>query len=296
MTWPSKLHQYQPLLHQWAGEHPDLLELDHVVQFGGSECYCATLTRGEATDEARKALIVTVPHAHEPGGTVACIDFICQLVKGENLAEQPTDLDRDAILDRLVLTFIPDANPAGRERAPEDVWDGTKYSNDDFLKIAFGIEATTGERFPRPGRWCMEEYQVAQLGIVWEQIHDYVYVEPNRDLDSSLCRLVRTAFKARDYQGILHLHQTELEKSEHDCFAILPVLQDDLPEALQQQNVAWAEDLIAEWQRVGANPIPEPRRLGYQEDQLQLFRDTWGDIQQRMPSLTIEVQNNNTRT
>ncbi len=288
MNWPAKRTAYQPLLHEWAAD--DLVQLDTVEQFAGGNCYAATVGSPD-----RPRLIVTVPHAHEPAGTVACLDVISQLVTGQGLEGTVAALDRAPILDALALAFIADANPNGRERAPEDYWDGTKYSNKDFLDIAFGT-LSGGRRFPRPGRWCEEECQVERLGIVWEQIDRMTYVEPNRDLDSSLCRLVARTLEAAPCRAILHLHQTELEKSPHDCFVILPVLFDDLEPELQRAGQAWASSLIAAWQAAGGNPIPEPRRLGYGEDQLRLLRTAWAHVQMNVPSLTIEVQNNNTRT
>ena len=289
MTWPAKRSAYEPLLQQWTADSP-LVHLDTVHQYDGGSCYAVTVGRLD-----RPRLLFAVPHAHEPAGTVACLDFICQLVTGRNLEGEATALHRDAALDRFALTFIPDANPAGRERAPEDVWDGTKLTNNAFLDIAFGT-LRGGQRFPRPGRWCDEEYSLERLGIVWEQIDRMTYVEPNRDLDSSLCRLVARALQAAPCRAMLHLHQTELENSPRDCFAILPVMFEDLPADLQQANEAWAKALIAAWQAVGGNPIPEPTHLGYGEDQLRLFRAAWAHVHQSMPTITVEVQNNNTRT
>jgi hypothetical protein len=128
--------------------------------------------------DADTRLLVTVPHAHEPAGTAACVDVLCQLITGTHLDGTKADLPVETINQRLFITFVPDSNPQGRSRSPERVWDGIHYDNETFLKIAFGI-ATDGSRFGRYPEWRFSEHKPKRVGIIYEQVDDDLWVEPN---------------------------------------------------------------------------------------------------------------------
>ena len=77
---------------------------------------------------------------------------------------------------------------------------------------------------------------------------------------------------------------------------ILPLVQNELPVEVQQANIAWADTIVQRWQEAGANPIPQSKPLGYTGEQAEYFRRTWREFMPTIPHVTLEVQNNNTRT
>ena len=123
-----------------------------------------------------------------------------------------------------------------------------------------------------------------------------MFVEPNRDQESTYFRLLTSVLDGGRVDRFLSLHQTEFESSDHNCEIILPFMQADLPRAIRDANEPWGRAVIQAWRRAGANPIADPRPLGYGEDQLRYFRACWSDIYRSKPSITVEVQNNNPRT
>lgn len=280
----TKPYQTQPKLLEWACDRPDIVSIESVRAYTGMNVYAVTLTDRSIDDSRKVKLLFAQPHAHEPATTAGMMSFMGGLMEGEG----------GELLKRAALTFIPDGNPDGRSRSPEEIWDGTKYSNEEFLKIAFGIDEN-GERFPRMGRWSLEEYSPKFIGIVYEGISPKEFVEPNRDLESSFSKLVMRAI-GRGCDGYLSLHQTEFERSEHNAMILLPFNFEELPRRIKERSVRWAEAIIGAWREAGANPVPEPKPLGYAEDQLKYFRRCWGRVYEKLPCLTVEVQNNNTRT
>jgi hypothetical protein len=100
------------------------------------------------------------------------------------------------------------------------------------------------------------------------------------------------------FRRSMHLHQTEFERSEHNCMINLPVLQPELPPEIQEANVAWGQAVIDRWRALGANPVPAPRGFPYVRDTetVRWFRNCWEESQRRAPEIVVEVQNNNPRT
>ncbi|MEN6493419.1 MAG: M14 family zinc carboxypeptidase [Thermoguttaceae bacterium] len=293
--WLSQPAQVEPKLLAWAAKYPDLVTLETEKTQGGHTAYAITVTNRKIDDAKKRKLLVGQPHAHEPASTAGMMDFLSELLDGTHADGRTTDLDRRPILDGYVLSFIPLGNPDGRARAPVACWDGTKYTNDEFLKFAFG-RTPTGERCVRVGRWSIKDQQPAFIGIVYEQINDHEYVEPNRDTGSSFFKLVHKLLAQRKYDLFLDIHQTEFEKSQRNVMILLPFLQKQLPEPIRKANEEAGKAVIAAWQQIGANPIPEPQALSYGEDQIRYFRKCWGEYYQTMPYICVEIQNNNQRT
>jgi hypothetical protein len=239
-----------------------------------------------------------VPHAHEPAGTAAIMDVLQQLLTGRDLAGQPAAFDYQAARDRLILTFNPDANPGGRTWSPCVWWDGSRYTNDEFWTWMRGVDPETGGMWQRVARWSLRETHPLRRGIVYEQLNEHEFVEPNRDQGSSLVRLFRRLDARYHFARSVHLHQTEFVRSEHNCMVNLPVLQPELPAPIQAANETWARAVIARWQQIGATPVPAPRSFPYYADTetVRWFRECWGEAQRRAPELVIEVQNNSPRT
>jgi hypothetical protein len=295
MKWLAKPYQTEPKLLEWAMRFPDIVSLESVKTYTGMRTYAVTVTDKGEDDSTKLKHLFSQPHAHEPATTAGMMNFLSQIIEGQDLEGEKTDLDVQTLLERMVLTFIPDGNPDGRSRAPLDWWDGFSYSNEEFLKIAFG-RRKDGGRCKRVGRWSLEERDQEFVGIVYEQVNDKEFVEPNRDLESSFSKLAMRMMERFEYHQYLALHQTEFERSKHNAMIILPFNFNDLPEEIRIHSERWARAIIEAWSAIGADPIPEPKPLGYGEDQIQYFRRCWGEVYRRIPCITVEVQNNNPRT
>jgi hypothetical protein len=296
--WLAMPQQVEAQVGHWERAFPHLLRVEYLTQYTGQRCFALTVGATEESPGRRPAAWICVPHAHEPAGTAAIMDIIEQLLTGHDLAGQPATFDYLAARQRLFLTFNPDANPGGRAWAPCLWWDGSKYTNDEFWTWMRGIDPETQGMWKRVARWSLREEQPLRRGIVYEQLNEHEFVEPNRDPGSSLVRLFRRLDAQYRFARSLHLHQTEFERSDRTCMINLPVLQAELPEQLQAANVAWGRAIIEAWQGLGATPVPEPRGFPYQSDTKTTawFRDCWGDAQHRAPELIVEVQNNSPRT
>jgi hypothetical protein len=280
----------------WRRDFSEWLEVEHLISYVGRPVWALTVTDPSVPPERKRAHLFDNPHAHEPACTAGQMNFLHQLLTGENLDGTPSDLPREEILHESIITFIPDCNPDGRSRSPEPYWDGTKHTNDDFWCFMRGRDPDTGGMWKRVDLWTVDEPHPEVIGIVYEQISETEYVEPNRHPRSSGMRLMRRLLETRRYDQYMHLHQTEFEKSAHNCMIILPVLQDELPEPIQRHNAQWADEVVAAWQEAGESPIPESRPLGYTGEQREYFVQRWGALQREMPTITSEVQNNSART
>ncbi len=297
--WLAMPQQVEAQVARWEQAFPSLLRVDFLTQYTGHRCFALTIAAGTPErNDGRPAAWFCVPHAHEPAGTAAIMDVIAQLLTGHDLAGQPAVFDVELARRRLILTFNPDANPGGRTWSPCVWWDGSKYTNDEFWQWMRGVDPETGGMWQRVARWSLRETHPLRRGIVYEQLNEHEFVEPNRDPGSSLVRLFRQLDARYRYVRSLHLHQTEFERSPHNCMINLPVLQPELPEEIQAANLRWGQSIIACWRELGANPVPEPRGFPYARDEqtVRWFRDCWGESQRKAPELVVEVQNNNPRT
>jgi hypothetical protein len=298
--WIAYPHQVDAKVAEWQSRFPDYLGVDVILQYTRHKLYALTVTDWRVPQEQKRKLLCFVPHAHEPAGTVACMNFISQLLSGKHLDGCPSTLLREQVLEQTLLVFIPDGNPYGRSRSPEPYWEGQHFNNTEFMHLVFGIDTLQWERFKRVARWSVQEDVPAYLGIVYEPINEYEYVEPNRgDEAASLVKLVRQFEERYTFDLVLNLHQTEFDGYEEgqNCFAMLPALQAELPPAQQDTNEAWAQELMEAWARVGGKPSPL-RRGGFPESLI--HRQTpvvpWSDLQRCSPMLTIEIQNNSPQT
>jgi hypothetical protein len=299
--WIAYPHQVDAKVAAWQTRFPQYLEVDTMVQYTRHKVYALTVTDRSLAAAPKRKLLCFVPHAHEPAGTVACLNFISQLLTGKHLDGCPSTLMRAAILERTLLVFIPDGNPYGRARSPEPFWEGKHFDNTEFMHLVFGIDTLSWETFKRVARWSVEEDPPAYLGIVYEPINEYEYVEPNRgDEAASLVKLVRQLEASYTFDQVLNLHQTEFEGyvDEENCFAMLPALQAELPPEQQAYNLQWAQSLTDAWTRVdGGRPAPV-RGGGLPGGAIHRQSPVapWSDLQRQSPMLTIEIQNNSPHT
>jgi hypothetical protein len=295
--WLAKPHQTEPYILQWKDEYPDLVELDFIEQYVGLKTYSITVTDKTISTEEKNKMIFAVPHAHEPAGTVACMNYISQLLTGAHLDGTASDIrNREEILNRCILSFIPDANPDGRSRAPVDYWDGTRYTNEEFWTFMRGRDPETKKMWKRMGRWSIRNETPETIGIVYEQVSAHEYVEPNRDFGSAYFRLIKRMGEKYGYGRWIDLHQTEFEKSRHNAMIILPIVQNELPEDIKSANMKWADEIVKRWKESGAVPKEKSTPLGYKGEQGEYFRRTWREFMPMIPKITTEVQNNNIRT
>lgn len=299
-AWISRPDEVNAKVAEWAAEYPDSFVAESKQQFAGYPVWALTVTDRSVDDADKRKCMFFKPHAHEPAPIAAQMNVINQLLTGETLDGQPSRLDSERVLRECLLVFMPDANPEGTARAPVEAWDGSEYTNEQFWAWMRGPDPETGLMWKRVDIYDDREEQVlpARRGIVYEQIDEHRFVEPNRHHDSTLFRWIFELLNRYDgWQMLLDLHQTEFVNSEHNAMIILPCLFDELPEPIQRYSREWAEEIVAAWSQVeGANPITEIKPLGYTGEQRQYFVERWGSIYHRYHKLTSEIQNNSSRT
>lgn len=296
---------------EWQARYPALLDVTFVRQYTQHKVYALTVTDSSIPPDQKRKHLFYVPHAHEPAGTAGCMNFISQLLSGHHVDGTPSTLVREPVLQRAVLTFIPDANPFGRARCPEPFWDGSRYNNREFINMVFGMGDHSSvdpckpqwERFKRVDAFSTAGGVPTRLGLVYEQVDDAQYVEPGRYNErASLVQLIGQLRASYTYDQMLSIHQTEFEGRDEDCEAILPDLQPQLSPERQAYNRQWAELLNEAWSRVGGRPRTELRTGLFRSatDRLQLHQRMrsgfFEELQREAALLTLEVRNNHPET
>ncbi len=275
-----------------------VLRIDTFRQYTGRNVYALTLTDPSGDLMEKKRLFVSRPHAHEPAAVAACTELVKTLVSYKGYEDSNVEW-RQWALENFVITLVSDANPGGSQRAPVKFWDGSKIPNGRFFCWMFGESGETpGERFPRVAAWDMREVtKPALLGIAYEQIDEYTYVEPNRDHRSTFFQSFFELDKTYHYQIWLDLHQTEYVNSDLNVHVNLPTCYGDLAEETQEQLRSLGEAIHARWRQEGARPSEHPQvAYGRGGAQWEFLDKVWRPIAQRMLHLIAEVQNNNPRT
>lgn len=268
------------------------VRVDRYVQFGGRTAYAITLP---CRPEGSLRLMVGRPHAHEPAGTAACFEMVRQLID----LDSENEAWRDAVRDRFTVTFMPDANPSGSQWAPVRFWNGAEIPNETFFLWMFGGSGEkNGERFPRVGCWDLREVvEPALIGIAYEQIDDYVFVEPNRDHRSTFFRSFFELDAELGYHVWLDLHRTEYLGSENNCHINMPTALNACSDVLKALYSNIGRAIITRWKDEGANPRPKPQTpYRNRSDQFEFLRKGWQGIASRLVHIVTEVQNNNVRT
>jgi len=267
--------------------------VEHLTSYSGHRVYALTLSDFSVPVEQKRCHYFAQPHAHEPGATAGMIDVIEQLATRKDLAGEPTSLDIEEVLAKTVLTFNPIGNPQGREKAPVLYWDGSKYTNEEFWCWMRGEDRDhPGKMWKRLDLWDVREEKAPEpVGIVYEQIDEFRYGEPNRSHLSSYFRLFFEMDAQYHYECWLDLHQTEFVNSEFNCMIVLPLA--GLAEGeILEVDTAWGQTIVDAWKEAGYHPRPEPTTLGYTGVQASYFRENWGQLHKRMNIVTTEVKNN----
>lgn len=298
-TWVSRPDEVDALVARWQSDHPDLLQAESRPQYRGRPVWALTVTDLSTPADKKRKLLVYKPHAHEPAPVAGQVSIICQLLTGRTLDGEPTSLDRDRILQEAWLCFLPEANPAGAAAAPVAAWDGTQYTNEEFWAWMRGVDPETGKMWKRLDLWddTVEQPLPSRYGIVYEQISEHEYVEPNRHHRSSMMQWIETMRERYTWDRLLALHQTEFVGSVNNAMIILPCLFDQQPEALQTDERVWAEAIVAAWGGApGGRPMAKIEPLNYTGEQRQYFINTFGDIYSNSRVITSEIQNNSLLT
>jgi hypothetical protein len=294
--WLVKPYETEPCILNWSQQFDSLVQLDVRRQWCGLNVYAVTVTDRSVRNCDKPSVLIAVPHAHEPAGTAGCMQAIQELLTGKGLDDVATSLDRERVLRELMLCFIPDANPDGRNRSPVRFWDGHWCDSTERGIWMRGRDATTKQMWQRLGRWSRREHEPETIGIVYEQISAHEYVEPNRDAASSYCALFRLLDERHGLDRVLEVHQTEFEGMTENATVLLPIEQADLPPAIAEENLAWGRAVHAAWRDAGGDPTPDPYPLNYGPDQGDYFRNLWGPHYRRRPWINTEVQNDTPKT
>ncbi len=274
------------------------LRVDRFKQYMGRSVYALTFANLEAAPKRR--LFVSRPHAHEPAG-VAAIMALARILADDGEYGAPYAAWRDWALKHFVITLVPDTNPGGSQRAPVKFWDGSLMTNKQFKRVMFGESGTTkGEQFPRVAAWDAREVTFPRrVGIAYEQIDEYTYVEPNRDTRAMSFKSFFALDEEFHYDVWMSLHQTEFLNSDLTCKTNLSTVHDELPVKLQDLDVALGNAILARWRKVDGVRASEKPMIGYNYDadearrQKAFLSKVWRPIYVRMVAMTTEVHNNN---
>jgi len=309
IKWLSQPREVETQLLEWSKTYPDKLQLDWAKQFTGDTVYAATVSG--AWGKATKNLLIAVPHAHEPAGTAASMDFLCQLLTGRTLDGHPAAPACQEFLNHLKITIIPIANPFGRKRAPVDCWDGSVYDNEQFEYIMVG-RLREGQDFKLVNAFwhshpifdqrieCLKE-----IGIVWEQISAHKYAEPHFFKGTTWWKLIDRLSDEIPYHFFAELHQGMENWEEYDTLAIYPN-ESWIPQSALDFSEKVHQHIREKWIQAGANPHPgDPdyyQRAGRscfrpdEPSERRRFSIDWLTEKCGTPFITVEVQNNNSRT
>jgi hypothetical protein len=296
----STYGQLENKIQEWAAiAGPTRIKIDYDTAYSGHHVYAITLTDFSLPAEGKTALYFAQPHAHEPATTAGMIDVIEQLVTGKDLAGKPSALNRELIFAQTILTFNPMGNPFGSERAPYPYWDGSKVTNDRFHCLMFGEDPDAPEKqWNRLDTFDIRKVKAPDpIGIAYEPIDEYTWVEPNRSQLSSYAKLFRRMNEQYPYKFWLDMHQTEFEhaKYRHDGWSANAIMFMPLeglpPEPISQENRIWANEITDALNAAGFHADP-PIHLPYHGIQADYFRKNWGDVHQKLHHVSPEIKNN----
>jgi hypothetical protein len=291
---PCRQAELTEKIEEWQSKYAEIVRIDHVDSYSGYKVYAITVSDFSIPQEQKRAHYFAQPHAHEPGTTAGMIDFIEQLLTGKDLRGRPADFNRQEVLSKTILTFNPLGNPQGREKAPVDCWDGSYCDNERFWCWMRGEDPDNpGHMWKRLSVWDPRDYNTPDpIGIVYEQIGEFRYAEPNRTQESSYFKLFHKLDSVYHYEAWFDLHQCEHFREDYNCEVLLAG-KDFANPATAPENYKWGMEVIEAWEKYpGLNPDPEPIPLSYSGEQAEYFIRNWGELHKRMNILNTEVKNN----
>lgn len=297
--WVSRPDDVERLIEQWQQLNTGLLTVEQTVQYAERPVFVLTVTDPATPLEQKKKALFFKPHAHEPAPIAGQMNVISQLLTGRTISGASASIDRDRYLAETLLCFMPDANPAGTAAAPVDVWDGTQFTNEEFWAWMRGVDPETGKMWKRVDLWddTTEDPLPTRYGIVYEQISEHEYVEPNRHVRSSFMHWLHELRARYQWDRMLDLHQTEFVGQTQNCMIILPTLFNEQPSERQAIERQWANEVIEAWGRLpGGRPITVAEPLNYTGEQRDYFVKVFGDIYRSSNIITSEIQNNSLLT
>ncbi len=292
---PVRHKELEAKITEWTNLLPEKFKLHHVDAYTGHKVYAIAISDFSVPDAGKKVHYFSQPHAHEPATTAAMINVIEELLAGKDLYGNPTTLDLDTVLQKTILIFNPIGNPSGRDRAPVDCWDGSYCDNERFWCWMRGEDpANPGHMWERIGDWDIRNYNAPDpIGIVYEQIGEFRYCEPNRCRDSSYFKLLLAMDKLYGFDAILDLHQCEIIGDNNNCTILLPpdICMGNAEAAARK--TAWGRQICLDWAAdPDLDPVLEPEMLSYTGVQRQYFLDNWGELHKRIDIVNTEIKNN----
>lgn len=290
--------QLEQKIAEWRQAGGNKFRVESIRAYSGHPVYALSVSDFGRPREGKQALYVSQPHAHEPGTTAGMADMLEQMMTGYDLEGNACTFDRERVLAETIVTFNPIANPFGREHSPELYYDGSRYSPAEFRRLIFGADPEQPDRsWKRVDLWdAREEAHIPNpIGIVYEPIDEYRYVEPNRSQLSSYFKLFHRMDAQFRYSYWLDLHQMmfvsdRMVDTGYTCQVFLPYADLCAPE-IKAIDDAWGNEITADWLRRGyaaAQPISTP----YTDIQKEYFRRNFGDIHKRMYRISTEVVTN----
>ena len=275
--------------------------LDDFKQYGGGNVHVLTFEKPGANRQNMRRLFVSRPHAFEPAGTAACMEF-AKLLLGMDEYEGRFSDWRQKIMDHVIITVVPDANPDGSNRAPVKFWDGSGESYEEFLMWMFGkTHDDPPKLIQRVDRWDDRKVHPAHIGLTYERINEHEYVEPNRDYESTFFKSFFSMNDEYHYDTWIDLHQTEFIDSPANAMVLLPAAWQDMDEKRRNAHLALGRAIHDRWRAEGGNPIDEPITPygGDSENdarQREYLKKVWAGVTDNVMHLTIEIQNHSPKT
>ena len=180
-AWIVRNDHVERQLLEWSTAFPQHIALERFTTYEGYRTYAATVTDRSVPDDAKRKLMFTQSHAHEPGGTAAAMDAIDQLLTGTTQEGQATTLDTQRILREMLIVFIPIGNASGRERSPVQFW-CEHYDREQMNRFIYGKLAAEPHQWhesPSVLRRGEQELDPAYpIALRYEQVDADTFVEP----------------------------------------------------------------------------------------------------------------------
>ncbi len=180
-TWIVRNDHVERQLLRWTTEFPERIALEMFTTYEGYRTYAVTVTDRSVPDYAKRKLMFTQSHAHEPGGTAAAMDTINQLLTGATQEGASTSLNTERILRELLIVFIPIGNASGRERSPVQYW-CEHYDKEQMNRFIYGkLAAEPHQWHESPSLLCRGEQELDPaypIALRYEQIDEDTFIEP----------------------------------------------------------------------------------------------------------------------